>query len=80
MKQTSKNLPRLWMIFRAQFRGKLGDMTADDYVTAYEMTEQIYDLRGRLEFVRKFEFFNRYIQYRLSRNLSHGCKTCRLTT
>lgn len=34
--------------FQSQFRGKLGEMTADDYVTAYEMTEQIYDLRGRL--------------------------------
>jgi oligoendopeptidase F len=34
--------------FQRQFRGKLSEMTADDFVTANEMTEQIYDLRGRL--------------------------------
>ncbi len=34
--------------FQNQFRGKVAEMTADDFVTAHEMTEQIYDLRGRL--------------------------------
>ena len=35
--------------FQARFRGKLGTMSADDFVQAYEAMEAIFDLSGRLE-------------------------------
>ena len=35
--------------FQERFRGKLGTMSADDFVQAYEAMEAIFDLSGRLE-------------------------------
>ena len=34
--------------FQARYRGKVADMSAADFVSAYEAMEAIYDLRGRL--------------------------------
>ncbi len=34
--------------FQERWRGKLADMSAADFVCAYQQLEQIYDLRGRL--------------------------------
>jgi len=34
--------------YHDRFRGKVAEMSVQDFVDAFEMTEQIYDLRGRL--------------------------------
>jgi len=43
-----KRLKALVDEFQDTYRGKVAEMTPDDFVTAYDMMEQIYDLRGRL--------------------------------
>ncbi len=34
--------------FQSQYRGKVAQMTAEDFITAYSLIEKIYDLQGRL--------------------------------
>ena len=41
--------------FQARWRGRVTEMSAADFVSAYEMMEAIYDLRGR---VGSFAFLN----------------------
>ena len=50
--------------FQARYRGKVADMSAADFVSAYEALEAIYDLRGRLGSFAFPQLLDRYWQMR----------------